>query len=61
MQSFFRELRGEFHSNDNRKLCINRNTHAQQEQNKKPVKKNFFGRTFTVEDGQSNEFTTVEV
>ena len=33
-QSFFRELRGEFHGNDNGKLCIN--THRQQEQNKKP-------------------------
>ena len=33
-QSFFRELRGEFHGNDNRKLCINRNTQRQLERNK---------------------------
>ena len=32
-QSFFRELRGEFHGNDNRKLCINKDTYRQQERN----------------------------
>ena len=67
-QSFFRELRGEFRSNDNRKLCINRNTHRKQEWNQfgknmsKSIifydfKQNRFGRTFIVENGQCDEFT----
>ena len=60
-QSFFRKLRGEFHGNDNWKLCTEIETLTDNRSETKNCKEEFFGWKFTVENFQSNEFTTVEI